>query len=70
MIDVRKRVRCETVEEAGAAQVKLRAETLGNGDRTEPKRVRLGDYARLWLSGRLPTLKPSTAARTLTPSTG
>jgi integrase len=25
--------------------------------------VRLGDYARSWLSGRLPTLKPSTAAR-------
>src|SRR5215471_16273422 len=63
MIDVRRRVRCETVEEAVAAQVKLRAESLGDGDRTEPKRVRLGDYARSWLSGRLPTLKPSTAAR-------
>ena len=63
MIDVRRRIRCETLEEAVAAQVKLRAETLGDGDLTEPKRVRLGDYARSWLSGRLPTLKPSTAAR-------
>jgi integrase len=63
MIDVRKRVRCETVEEAVAAQVKLRAESLGDEDRTRPARVRLGDYARSWLSGRLPTLKPSTAAR-------
>jgi integrase len=63
MIDVRRRVRCETLEAAVAAQVKLRAESLGDGDRTEPKRVRLGDYAKSWLSGRLPTLKPSTAAR-------
>lgn len=63
MIDVRRRIRCETVEEAVAAQVGLRAEHLGDGNLTEPKRVRLGDYARSWLSGRLPTLKPSTAAR-------
>src|SRR4029078_1474116 len=63
MIDVRRRVRCETAEDAAPAQVKLRAECLGDGDRTEQKRVRLGDYARSWLSGRLPTLKPSTAAR-------
>ena len=63
MIDVRRRVRCETLEEAVAAQVKLRAENLGDGNLTEPKRVRLGDYARSWLSGRLPTLKPSTASR-------
>jgi integrase len=63
MIDVRRRVRCETLEEAVTTQVKLRAETIGDGNLTEPRRVRLGDYARSWLSGRLPTLKPSTAAR-------
>ena len=63
MIDVRRRVRCESLEEAATAQVKLRAECLGDGDHTTPKRVRLGDYAKSWLSGRLPTLKPSTAAR-------
>lgn len=63
MIDVRRRVHCEALEEAVAAHAKLRAEVLGAGDLAEPKRVRLGDYARSWLSGRLPTLKPSTAAR-------
>lgn len=63
MIDARKRIHCETLEEAVAAQAKLRAEVLGTGSLAEPKRVRLGDYARSWLSGRLPTLKPSTAAR-------
>jgi integrase len=63
MIDVRRRVHCETLEEAVAAQAKLRAEVLGAASLAEPKRVRLGDYARSWLSGRLPTLKPSTAAR-------
>jgi hypothetical protein len=31
MIDVRRRVHCETLEEAVAAQVTLRAENLGDG---------------------------------------
>jgi integrase len=63
MVDVRRRVRCETLGDAVQAQEKLRAEILGDGDLATPKRVRLGDYAKSWLSGRLPTLKPSTAAR-------
>jgi integrase len=63
MIDVKRRVRCETIEEAVQAQGRLRAEHLGDGDYVQPKRVRFGDYARSWLSGRLPTLKASTAAR-------
>jgi integrase len=62
-IDVRRRIHCETLEEAVAAQAKLRGEVLGDGNVNEPRRVRLGDYAKSWLSGRLPTLKPSTAAR-------
>ncbi len=41
MIDVRKRMHCETLEEAVAAQAKLRSEVLGTGSLVEPKRVRL-----------------------------
>jgi integrase len=63
MIDVRKRVRCETLEEVVQEQAKLRAEALGDQGLPDPGRVRLEDYARSWLSGRLPTLKPSTATR-------
>jgi hypothetical protein len=63
MIDVKRRVRCESLEEAVKAHAKLRAESLGDGDRARLKRLRLGDYARSWLNGRLPTLKPSTAER-------
>jgi integrase len=63
MIDVRKRIPCDTIEDAVQSQAKLRAEYLGDRDLARPRRVRLGDYARSWLTGRLPTLKPSTAAR-------
>ena len=63
MVDVRQRIRCESLEDAVKAHAKLRAEALGDGDRARLKRLRLGDYARSWLNGRLPTLKPSTAER-------
>jgi hypothetical protein len=63
MIDVRKRVPCETIEQAVQAQALLRTEILGDGDGARGRRIRLGDYARSWLTGRLPTLKPSTATR-------
>ena len=36
---------------------------IGVGAGHQAKRVRLEDYAKSWLTGRLPTLKPSTAAR-------
>ena len=63
MIDVRRRVRCETLEEVVKAQAQLRAACLEDREREKPGRVRLGDYARSWLTGRLPTLKASTATR-------
>jgi integrase len=63
MIDVKQRVRCDSIEEVVKAHAKLRAEALGDRDRARLKRLRLGDYARSWLNGRLPTLKPTTAAR-------
>jgi hypothetical protein len=37
MVDVRKRVRCETIEEAVQAQAKLRAEELGDRDLAQPR---------------------------------
>jgi integrase len=63
MIDVRRRVHCESFQEAVIERAKLLAEVREAGSRAQPKRVRVRDYARSWLSGRLPTLKASTAAR-------
>ena len=60
-VDVRKRVECASLAEAVVAQVKL-AEEIERNERPR-ERVRLEDYARSWLSGRMPTLKASTRHR-------
>jgi integrase len=61
--DVRKRVHCQTMAEAVVERVKLLTELKQGGPAGNARQVRLGDYARSWLTGRLPTLKASTAAR-------
>ena len=61
--DVRKRVHCQRIEQAVTERERLLAEFQRGGLEGQAKRVRLGDYAKSWLTGRLPTLKPSTAAR-------
>jgi integrase len=61
--DVRKRVHCQRIEQAVTERERLLAESQRGGPDGQAKRVRLGDYAKSWLTGRLPTLKPSTAAR-------
>lgn len=60
-VDVRRQVECTSLAEAVAAQATLRDEVERN---EKPRdRLRLGDYARSWLIGRLPTLKVSTRKR-------
>jgi integrase len=60
-LDIRRRVHCDRIEDAVVEREKIRSEILRG--RTEDNRVRLADYAESWLSGRLASLKPSTAAR-------
>ena len=60
-LDIRRRVHCDRIEDAVVEREKIRSEVLRG--RTEENRVRLADYAESWLSGRLASLKPSTAAR-------
>ena len=60
-LDIRRRVRAASLEEAVAEKVRMQAE-VAHGVQP-PDRLRLGDYARSWLLGRLPTLKPSTRSR-------
>jgi integrase len=62
-IDARRRVICESYQEAVVERVKLLAEVRAEGAKAPAKRVRVRDYAHSWLSGRLPTLKASTASR-------
>lgn len=59
-IDVKRRVPCASMAEAVAKQIRLQAEAV-SGERQEIPRLR--DYAALWLSSRLPTLKSSTRSR-------
>ena len=59
--EVKKVLAVATAAEASRAKEELREE-LESG--TAPvQRIRLGTYARSWLSGKLPTLKPSTSAK-------
>ncbi len=60
-LDIRRKVACANVREATMKQAELLAEM----EQAAPlhERVQLRDYARSWLSSRLPTLKPSTRAR-------
>lgn len=59
--DVRREIRCESLSAAVAVRERMLAEVAQ--DQPARERVRLRDYVRSWLSGRLPTLKPSTRAR-------
>ena len=43
MVDVKKRVRSESLEEVAQAHAKLRAEVLGDRDRARLKRLRLSN---------------------------
>ena len=51
-----------TLNDAIAARERLRAETSVRGT-TPRKRPRLGEYAQLWMRGKVPTIRPSTADR-------
>jgi integrase len=60
-VDVMRRVECNAIEEAVAEKARMQREiALGVGPK---ERVQLRTYAVSWLTGRLPTLKPSTRAR-------
>lgn len=61
MIDVRRRVECASLTEAAAEKARLQGEVERGVQPSQ--RNRLKDYATSWLTGRLPTLKPSTRAR-------
>jgi integrase len=60
-VDIRRRAKCNTVAEAVQIQANLLGELEHGPGQSE--RVRLKTYAASWLTGRLPTLKPSTRKR-------
>ena len=60
-LDIRRKVACANVREATMKQAELLAEVEQGAPLHE--HVQLKDYARSWLSSRLPTLKPSSRAR-------